>query len=95
MHLRLITAGMAMALVGGLAGCGPGPAGYAEWSDYRQHQANDDAYLAQRNASAAQWQARAGDYQGAQLSQSAANAEAAKAQQEQAHAARDQWFSRF
>lgn len=95
MHPRIITAGMALAFVGGLAGCSPGPGGYAEWSDYRQHQANDDAYLSQRNTTAAQWQAQSGDYQGAQLSQGAADAEATKAQQEQAHATRDQWFSQF
>jgi hypothetical protein len=64
MHPRIITAGMALAFVGGLAGCSPGPGGYAEWSDYRQHQANDDAYLSRQNATAAQWQVQSGDYQG-------------------------------
>lgn len=95
MDSRIIAVSLTLAFVSGLAGCSPGSGGYAEWSDYRQHQANDDAYLSQRNADAAQWQARSGDYQGAQLSQSAADAEAAKAQQEQAHATRDQWFSQF
>ena len=76
-----------------LGGCSPDL--YAQWSSYRQQQANDDAYLSQRNAEAARWQSQAGDYHGAQLTQDAATEEAAKAQQERAHAARDQWLSQF
>lgn len=95
MGARIATTVFALALVGSLAGCGPGPSGYAEWSSYREQRANRHAYLARRNAEAAQWQAQMGDYRGAQLSQSAADNETSQAQQEQAHAARDRWLSRF
>ena len=86
---------MALAAAGGLAGCVPGPAGYAGWSEYRRQQASEHAYLAQRNAEAAQFQARRGNYQGAQLSQAAAEDQAAQAQEERNHAARDRWLGQF
>ncbi|MBV8614883.1 MAG: hypothetical protein JOY66_14125 [Acetobacteraceae bacterium] len=86
---------MALAAAGGLAGCVPGPAGYAGWSEYRQQQASEHAYLAQRNAEAAHFQARRGNYQGAQLSQAAAEDQAAQAQEERNHAARDRWLGQF
>ncbi len=76
-----------------IAGCTPER--HAQWSNYRQQQANDDAYLSQRNAEAARWQLQMGDYRGAQLTEDAANEAAARAQQEQAHAARDRWLSQF
>lgn len=76
-----------------VAGCTP--IRYAQWSSYRQQQANDDAYLSQRNAEAARWQSQVGDYHGAQLTRDAASEAAAKAQQERAHAARDRWLSQF
>jgi hypothetical protein len=84
---------IAAAVACGLAGCAPG--GYASWANYREQQAIDHAYLSQRNAEAAQWQTEMGDYRGAQQTQAAAHEEAARAQQEQAHAARDRWLSRF
>lgn len=87
--------GMGLALSLGLAGCVPGPAGYTGWSAYRQQQANEHAYLSQRNAEAAQAQAQRGDYRGAQLSQAAAEDQAVQAQQERNHAARDLWLSQF
>ena len=93
MKIRIATAWIALALVACLAGCTPEH--YAQWSSYRQQQANDDAYLSRRNAEAAQWQAQTGDLRGAQLSQDAANDAAARAQQERAHATRDQWLSQF
>lgn len=95
MHARIIGLTAAFALAGGLAACAPGPGGYAGWSDYRQHQAYEHGYAAQRDAQAAQWEARHGNYYGAQQSQAAANAESARAQDAQAHAERDQWLSHF
>jgi hypothetical protein len=95
MHPRTIILGIALAAAGWLAGCAPGPAGYAGWSQYREREANEHAYLAHRNAEAAQWQAQKGDYYGARQSQMAAQEEADQAQQAQAHANRDRFFSGF
>jgi hypothetical protein len=86
---------VAVAVAGGVAGCAPGPAGYAGWANYRQHQAEEHAYFSQRNAEAAQRQAARGDYSGAQQSQAAADAEAAQAEQAHQRAARDRWLSQF
>jgi hypothetical protein len=93
MSIRIVAAWVSLALAGSLAACTPGH--YARWSSYRQKQADEDAYLSQRNAEAAQWQTQMGDYRGAQLSRDAANDEAARAQQERGHAARDRWLSQF
>ena len=87
--------GIALAAAGVLAGCVPGTAGYAGWSEYRQQQANEHAYLAQRNTEAAQAQVRRGNDQGARLSQAAAEDQAAQAQEERNHAARDRWLGQF
>jgi len=95
MRARVIGLGIALAAAGGLAGCAPGPAGYAGWSNYRQQQAGQHAYQAQRDAQAAQWEARNGNYYGAQQAQAAANAQAQAAQDEQSHAARDRFLSGF
>lgn len=95
MHSRIIGLAIGLAAAGGLAGCAPGPAGYAGWSNHRQNQADFHAEAAQRNADAAQWQAAQGNYWGAQQSQAAANAEAAQAQQAQSRANRDRWLSQF
>jgi hypothetical protein len=95
MRSRWIGWGVVLALAGGMAGCAPGPTGYAGWSGYRQQQASDEAALARRNGEAAQWQAQSGDYWGAQQSQAAANAEAGQAQRDAAHASRDRWLSGF
>lgn len=90
-RIALLTA--AVGLAGGLAGCAPGPAGYAGAADYRQQQADQHAYLSNRAGQAAQWQAQSGDYWGARQSQGMASDQAAAANQEQAHANRDRWFS--
>ncbi len=95
MRSRIIGIATALAVAGGLAGCAPGPGGYAGWSHYRQQQANQHAYQAQRDAEAARWHAAHGNYQAAQQAQAAANAEARQAQGEHAHAQRDQWLSQF
>ncbi len=95
MHSRVVGLVMALAVADGLAGCVPGSAGYAGWSDYRQQQANEHAYLSQRNAEAARSQAQRGNYRGAQLSQAAAEDQAAQAQQDRDHAARDRWLGQF
>lgn len=95
MRSRFIAYGVALAMAGGLAGCAPGPTGYAGWAQHRQRQANQHAYLANRNAEAAQWQASHGDYYGASRSQAAANAEANAAQNAQAHANRDRLLSGY
>lgn len=92
---RIAGMAIAMAIAGGLAGCAPGPAGYAGWANYRQHQAQEHAYFSQRDAEAAQRQAAMGYYSGAQRSQAAANAEAEQAEQAHQHAARDRWLSQF
>jgi hypothetical protein len=92
---RVIGVGVALAAAGGLTGCVPGSAGYAGWSEYRQQQASEHAYLAERNAEAARFQARRGNYRGAQLSQAAAEDQAEQAQEERNHAARDRWLSQF
>ena len=94
-RLLVITLGMALTAAGALVGCVPGPAGYAGWSEYRQKQAGEHAYLAQRNTEAAQFQARRGNYKGAQLSQAAAEDQATQAQEERNHAARDRWLGQF
>lgn len=93
MRASSVGLGIALSLAAGLAACSPG--GYADWSNYRQQQANDAAVLSQRNAEAAKWQAQQGDYNGAQQSQAAADAQAEQAQQEQAHANRDRFLSGF
>ncbi len=93
MQANTIGLGIALSVAAALVGCAPG--GYAQWSDYRQQQANDSATLSERNAEAAQWQAQQGDYSGANLSQAAADDQAARAQQEQAHANRDRFLSNF
>jgi len=95
MKPRLIAFGCALALAGGLAGCAPGPAGYAGWAEHRQNQADRHAYAAQRDSQAAQWEAANGNYYGARQSQAAANAEAARAQDAQDHAAKDRWLGQF
>jgi hypothetical protein len=95
MRTHSIGLGLALSVAAGLAACSPGPEGYADWSNYRQQQANDSAYLSQRNAEAAQYQAQQGDYNGAQQSQAAADAQAAEAQQQQSHADRDRFLSGF
>jgi hypothetical protein len=95
MRSRVVGLGMAVAVAGALAGCVPGSAGYAGWSEYRQQQANEHAYLSNRNAEAARWQARRGDYRGAQLSQAAAEDQAVQAQQDRDHAARDRWLGQL
>jgi uncharacterized protein HemX len=92
---RVVGLGMVLAAAGCLTGCVPGSAGYAGWSEYRQQQASEHAYLAQRNVEAARFQARRGNYQGAQLSQAAAEDQAEQAQEERNHAARDRWLSRL
>jgi len=95
MRSRVVGLGVAVAVAGGLTGCVPGSAGYAGWSEYRQQQANEHAYLAQRNAEAARFQAQRGNYRGARLSQAAAEDQADQAQEDRNHAARDRWLSRF
>ncbi len=95
MGLRMIGLGIALTVAGGLAGCAPGPGGYAGWSNYREHQASAHASAAHRDAQDARWQAERGNYWGAQQSQAAANAEAARARQEHEHAAKDRWLSQF
>ncbi|MBV9775460.1 MAG: hypothetical protein JO143_00280 [Acetobacteraceae bacterium] len=95
MRSRVVGLGMALVAVGALAGCVPGRAGYAGWSEYRQQQANEHAYLAQRNTEAAQAQARRGNDQGARLSQAAAEDQSTQAQEERNHAARDRWLGQF
>ncbi|HJS85855.1 MAG TPA: hypothetical protein VJ779_10375 [Acetobacteraceae bacterium] len=95
MRSRVVGLGMALAVAGSLTGCVPGTAGYAGWSEYRQQQAAEHAYLAQRNAEAARFQARRGNYRGAQLSQAAAEDQSEQAQEERNHAARDRWLGQF
>jgi hypothetical protein len=95
MRMRIAGCTVALAAAGLLAGCAPGPGGYAAYSNYRQNQARQDASLANKNAAAAQWQAEHGDNYGAQQSQAAANAAASAAQDEQAHANRDRLLSGF
>jgi hypothetical protein len=93
--MRLRITGLSLALASSLAGCAPGPAGYADWANFRQHQANDHSYLSRRIAETARWQAHMGDYRGARQSQAAADAEGAEARRDQDHAARDRFFSQF
>jgi mannitol-1-phosphate/altronate dehydrogenase len=95
MRARVVGLGMAVAAAGGLTGCVPGSAGYAGWAEYRQQQANEHAYLSQRNAEAARLQAQRGNHEGARLSQAAAEDQAEQAQQERNHAARDRWLGQF
>lgn len=95
MRLNMIGCGIALGAAALLAGCAPGPGGYAAFSNYRQQQADQHAYLARRNEQAARWQSATGDYYGAQRSEEAAGAQAAAARQEQAHANRDRLLSGF
>jgi hypothetical protein len=95
MRSRIITIGLGLAIAGGLAGCEPGPAGYAGWSNYRQQQADEHAAAARHDAAAADYEARSGHEWSAQRAQAAADAHAARAQEEQDHAARDRWLSQF
>lgn len=83
---------LGLGTVGMLAGCAPGPEGYAGFANYRQQQANQHAYAAQRDQQAAQWEAQSGNYYGAQQSQAAANVESNRAAADQAHANRDSFF---
>lgn len=92
---RVILSGIGLSVALGLSSCAPGPGGYAGWSNFRQRQANEHAYHAERDAQAAQWQAAHGNYDGAQQAQAAANAESARAQAEHDHAARDRFLSQF
>ena len=66
--------------------------GYAGFANYRQQQADQHAYVAQRDQQAAQWEAQSGDYYGAQQSQAAANVQSNQAAADQAHANRDNFF---
>ena len=91
MWSRMVGLSIALAAAGVVAACAPG--GYAGYAQWRQQQADESAYLARQNRAAANWQAAEGNYYGAQQSQAASDEAAAEAQQQQAHANRDSFFS--
>ena len=93
MRSRVIGLGVALVVAGSLAGCAPGPGGYARWARFRQQQANEHFYLARRIAEATRRQAQMGDHWGARQSQAAADAEGAEAQRYRDRAARDRLLS--
>lgn len=95
MRSRMFGGAALLVLVAGLAGCAPGPGGYADWAGYRQHQADVHAYRARRDADMARWQAQRGNGYGAAQAQAAANAEADRARAAHEHAQRDGWLSQF
>ena len=92
MRTGILWIALGLGTVGMLAGCTPGPGGYAGYANYRQQQADQHAYAAQRDQQAAQWQAQSGNYYGAQQAQAAADAQSNQASADQAHANRDRFF---
>ncbi len=80
----------------GLSGCAmpiPGRGDYASAARYHEQQAQEHAYLAQRNQDAAAWQAAKGDDRGAEQSRAAAEDQASSARWQHLQAEKDSWFA--